>query len=177
MPKIISFLAGIIFGPSYFVRSLVAVDWRDLLFIIGNMIAHSLQFLWICELRIGLEGPDGPRCLEGIRGRSQTTLTRFWLFFDPLPLCVVIFYGMKVDKKWIILDHLLTSSSKCSLWTTPNGYKYFYWHYDNLDSESESFELIRKAYFYCHSCTWLAITEVSKNGNPLVPKFCNKCAL
>ena len=44
-------------------------------------------------------------------GRSQTTLTRFWLF---LTTCVDIFYGMNVDKKWTFLDHLPTSSCKRS---------------------------------------------------------------
>ena len=33
-----------------------------------------------------------------VRGRSQTTLTRFWLFFDHLPPFVDIFYGINVDK-------------------------------------------------------------------------------
>ena len=34
--------------------------------------------------------------------------------FDHLPPCVYIFYGMKVYKKWTILDHLPTSSFKHS---------------------------------------------------------------
>ena len=55
-----------------------------------------------------------------LRGHSQTTLTRFWFFFHNLPPCVDIFYGMNVDKRWIFMDHLPTSSCKCSLWTTPN---------------------------------------------------------
>ena len=50
-----------------------------------------------------------------VRGRSQTTLTRFWLFFDHLPPCVDIFYGTNVDKKWTFLDHIPTSSCKRSL--------------------------------------------------------------
>jgi hypothetical protein len=35
------------------------------------------------------------------RGHSQTTLRRFWIFgfFDHLPPCLDIFYGMNVDKK------------------------------------------------------------------------------
>ena len=45
---------------------------------------------------------------KSLWGRSQTTLTIFWLFFDHLPPCVDIFYGMNVDKKWTILDHLPT---------------------------------------------------------------------
>ena len=53
------------------------------------------------------------------RGRSQTTLTRFGLFFDHLHPFVVTFYGINVDKKWTFLDHLPTLSCKCSLWTTP----------------------------------------------------------
>ena len=56
---------------------------------------------------------------HGTRGRSQTTMTRFWLFFDHLPPWVDIFYGMNVDKKWTFLAHLPTSSCKRSLWMTP----------------------------------------------------------
>ena len=41
------------------------------------------------------------------------------IFFDHLPPCIDIFYGMNVDKKWTFLD-LPTSSCKCSLWTAPN---------------------------------------------------------
>ena len=44
--------------------------------------------------------------MEATRGRSQTTLTRFWLFFDHLPPFVDIFYLMNVDKKSTFLDHL-----------------------------------------------------------------------
>ena len=39
-----------------------------------------------------------------IRGRSQTTLTRFWLFLTTYPPCVDIFYGINVDKKGTFLD-------------------------------------------------------------------------
>ena len=42
-----------------------------------------------------------------------------FVFFDCLPPCFDIFYGMKVDKKLTFLDHLPTSSCKRSLWTTP----------------------------------------------------------
>ena len=41
-------------------------------------------------------------CFIPIRGRSQTTFTKFG-FFDHLPLSVYIFYGMKVYKKSIFL--------------------------------------------------------------------------
>ena len=30
-------------------------------------------------------------------------------FFDHLPPCVDIFYGMNVDKKWTFLDHVPTT--------------------------------------------------------------------
>ena len=36
-------------------------------------------------------------------------------FFDHLPPCMDIFFGMNVDKKWTFLDHLSTSSCKRSL--------------------------------------------------------------
>ena len=52
----------------------------------------------------------------------DTTLTLRWQdfgFFDHLPPCVKIFYGINVDKKWSNLDHLPTLSCKHSLWTTP----------------------------------------------------------
>ena len=31
---------------------------------------------------------------------------KIWAFFDHLPPCVDIFYGITVDKKWTFLDHL-----------------------------------------------------------------------
>ena len=43
------------------------------------------------------------------RGRSQTTLTRFWLFFDHLPPCVDIFYGINVEKS----GHFWTTYLPC----------------------------------------------------------------
>jgi hypothetical protein len=54
-----------------------------------------------------------------LRGCPQTMLTRL-AFFDHLPPCVDIFYGINVDKKWTFFDHLPASSCKCSFWTTPN---------------------------------------------------------
>ena len=44
---------------------------------------------------------------------------KFLTFFDHLPSCVDIFYGINVDIKWTFLDHLPASSCKRSLWTTP----------------------------------------------------------
>ena len=58
-----------------------------------------------------------------VRGRSQTTFTRFGFFLTTYP-CVDIFYGINLDKKWIFLDHLPTSSCKRSLWTAPNPFVY-----------------------------------------------------
>ena len=55
---------------------------------------------------------------KGIRGCTQTTMTGFWLFFEHLPPCVDIYYGMNVDKKGTFLDHLPISSCKSSLWMT-----------------------------------------------------------
>ena len=72
-------------------------------------ISHVAQVIWV--VRFLLEEYK-------IRGRSQTTLTRFWLFFDRLPPCVDIFYDVNVDKKWTFLNHLPTSSCKRSLWMT-----------------------------------------------------------
>ena len=51
------------------------------------------------------------------RGCSQTTLTRFWLFWPPTP-SVDILHGMNIDKKWTFLYHLPIMSCKRSLWTT-----------------------------------------------------------
>ena len=53
-------------------------------------------------------------------GRSQTTLTNFWLFFDHLPPSVDIFYLINVDKKSTFLDYLTPSSCQRSLWTPPS---------------------------------------------------------
>ena len=46
---------------------------------------------------------------------------KIWAFFDHLPPCVDIFYGMNVDKKWTFLDQLPTLYCKRSLWTTPSS--------------------------------------------------------
>ena len=46
-----------------------------------------------------------------VRGHSQTTLTRFWLFLPPTPLCWH-FLWYKCWQKWTFLDHLPTASSK-----------------------------------------------------------------
>ena len=54
-----------------------------------------------------------------IRGRSQTTFTRFGFFFDHLPPSVYIFYGIKVYKKVNFFDDLPLSSCKRSLWKPP----------------------------------------------------------
>ena len=49
------------------------------------------------------------------------TNNKIFAFFDHLPPCVDIFYGMNVDKKWTFwTTYLPTSSCKRSLWTTPN---------------------------------------------------------
>ena len=71
-----------------------------------------------------LGGPDDTqnfladpfRVSFGPRRHSQTTLTRFWLFFDHLPPFIDIFFGINVDKKWTFLDQLIpTPSCKRSL--------------------------------------------------------------
>ena len=51
-------------------------------------------------------------CTICIRGCSQTTFTRFWLFLTTYPRCVYILYGINVGKKWTFLDHLPTLSCK-----------------------------------------------------------------
>ena len=51
---------------------------------------HSWQKALVCR----------KRAFNDLKGHSQTTLTRFWLFLTNYPHCVDIFYGMNVDKKW-----------------------------------------------------------------------------
>ena len=51
------------------------------------------------------------------RGRSQTTLTSFWLFWPPTPLTFSTLYTLK--KKSTFFDYLPPSSCKLSLWATP----------------------------------------------------------
>ena len=54
------------------------------------------------------------------RGSFTNYVDKILAFFDHLPPCVDIFYGMNVvDKKWTFFYHLPTSSCKRSLWTTP----------------------------------------------------------
>ena len=50
---------------------------------------------------------------HNIRGRSQTTLTSFGLFWPPL-------FTVSIFKKLAFLAYLPTSSCKRSLWTTPS---------------------------------------------------------
>ena len=49
------------------------------------------------------------------KGSFTNYVDKILAFFDHLPPCVDIFYGMNVDKKWTFLDHLPTSSCKRSL--------------------------------------------------------------
>ena len=53
-----------------------------------------------------------------IRGRSQTTFTRFGFFWPPTPLCLH-FLWYKSLQKVDFFDHLPPSSCKRSLWTAP----------------------------------------------------------
>ena len=54
------------------------------------------------------------------KGLFTNYVDKILVFFDHLPPCVDIFYGINVDKKWIFWDHLPTLSCKRSLSTTPN---------------------------------------------------------
>ena len=74
-----------------------------------------------------------------IRGRSKTTLTRFWIFFDHLLTPHVdIFYLINVDKKLTFLDYLPTTSCKRSLWTTPYQLLYCYTKVLDIFSQTTS---------------------------------------
>ena len=53
------------------------------------------------------------------KGSFTNYVDKILAFFDHLPPCVDIFYGITVDKKWTFLDHLPTSACKCSLRPTP----------------------------------------------------------
>ena len=57
------------------------------------------------------------------RGRSKITVSQWQNFgcFGPTP-CINIFYGMNVDIKCTLLDHLPRHVLKRSLWTTPTKY-------------------------------------------------------
>ena len=52
------------------------------------------------------------------RGSFINYVDNILAFFDHLPPCVDIFYGMNVDKKWTFYGHLPTYFV---LWTTPSG--------------------------------------------------------
>ena len=78
---------------------------------IRNINQEPFLITFFCQITIWNEW-------KLLRGRSQTTLTRFF-FWPPTP-CVDMFYFIIVDKKWTFLDHLLTSSSRRSFWTTLN---------------------------------------------------------
>ena len=56
-------------------------------------------------------------------GEFTNYVDKILAFFDHLPSCVDIFYGIQVDRKWRLLDYLPTylptSSCKRILWTPP----------------------------------------------------------
>ena len=56
--------------------------------------------------------------MSSLRGRSQTTFTRFGFFWPPTPLRLH-FLWYKCLQKVDFLDHLPPSSCKRSLWTPP----------------------------------------------------------
>ena len=60
-----------------------------------------------------------------IRGRSQTTFTRFGFFWPPTPLRLhfLLYKGLQ---KVNFFDHLPPSSCKCSLWTAPYSKIFFF---------------------------------------------------
>ena len=58
--------------------------------------------------------------LISIRGRSQTTFTRFGFLWPPTPLRLH-FLQNKSLQKVDFFDHLPPSSRKCSLWTAPKS--------------------------------------------------------
>ena len=66
--------------------------WLDDLYLFCVTFCSLLFSLFICELHLKLN----------VRGRSQTTLTRFWLFFDHLPPFVYTFYLIKFDIFWLV---------------------------------------------------------------------------
>ena len=55
------------------------------------------------------------------KGSFTNHVDKILAFFDHLPPCVDIFYGINLDKKWKFLDPLPTSSCKRSLWTIPKS--------------------------------------------------------
>jgi hypothetical protein len=78
----------------------VVIDIRHRLFqllLCCKQTLHSLNSYK--KLMFGTKG----KFTEEFRGRSQTTNCVdkiLGFFFDHLPTCVDIFYGMNVDKKW-----------------------------------------------------------------------------
>ena len=58
------------------------------------------------------------------KGSFTNYIDKILAFFDHLPPCVDIFYGITIDKKWSFLDHLPTSSCKRSLWMTSNSLEF-----------------------------------------------------
>ena len=78
-----------------------------LTFHLSSICVHK----FFCRQDVGILSTYG-------RGRSQATLTRFWLFFDHLLPSV----GINVEKKSRFLDYLYLPPSSCkrSLWTTPS---------------------------------------------------------
>ena len=55
------------------------------------------------------------------KGPFTKYIDKILAFFDHLPPCFDIIFGINIDKMWTFLDHLPTASCKCSLWTTPKG--------------------------------------------------------
>ena len=58
------------------------------------------------------------RLILGLRGRSQTTFTKFGFYWPPTPLCLHFLWYESLQKV-NFFDHLPLSSCKRSLWTAP----------------------------------------------------------
>ena len=74
----------------------------------------STSYFWplLCCVMVACDNEDASIFHKG---SFTNYVDKILAFFDHLPPCVDIFYGMNVDKKWTFLDNLATSSCKRSL--------------------------------------------------------------
>ena len=87
-----------------------------------KFIGPHLKFLQICELQLKSLPITDIKIFTSDKGVFKNYIDKILDFLDQLPPYVYIFYGMNVDKKCAILDHLSTSSCKRSLWTILNSF-------------------------------------------------------
>ena len=97
-----------------------------------------------------------------IRGRSQTTFTRFDIFWPPTPLCLH-FLWYKCLQKVDFFDHLPTSSCKRSLWTPPNVKKIKKsMHASDISFSTQKFSFLNYKFYHVQRHVFFTLIKPKK---------------